>query len=185
MRPGLRIPNPARQMSVILVAFLGVVVYGTAGYMVIEHWAFLDALFMTVITITTVGFEEVRKLDAPGQIFTITVIILGVAGFLYTFGLIIELLSLNRWQSYRRYRRMDAYLQALHSHVIVCGYGRTGKKVVSELRQRHVPYVVVEMNPAPLEEVKRFEDVYVEGDAANDHQQKILSITCHKVSLWS
>src|SRR5207249_4581194 len=99
MSPGLRIPNPLRQISVILVAFLAVVVYGTVGYMVIEHWAFLDALFMTVITITTVGFEEVHRLDGPGQIFTITVIVLGVAGFLYTFGLIIELLSLNRWQS--------------------------------------------------------------------------------------
>jgi voltage-gated potassium channel len=176
MSPGLRIPNPFRQIGVILVAFLAVVVYGTVGYMVIEHWAVLDALFMTVITITTVGFEEVHRLDGPGQVFTITVIILGVAGFLYTLGLIIELLSLNRWQSYRRYRRMEAYLQALRNHVIVCGYGRTGKKVVAELRQRHVPYVVVEMNPAPLEEVKRYEDVYVLGDAANDDVMHLAGI---------
>src|SRR5438128_735507 len=98
MSPGMRITNPLRQMSVILIAFFAVVIYGTVGYMVIEHWAFLDALFMTVITITTVGFEEVHRLDGPGQIFTITLIVMGVAGFLYTLGLIIELLSLNRFQ---------------------------------------------------------------------------------------
>src|SRR5205807_1754125 len=118
--------------------------------------------------ITTVGFEEVHALDGAGQAFTISVIVLGVAGFLYTFGVLVELLSGGRWQRYRRFRRMDAHLHALRDHVIVCGYGRTGKKVVAELKRRHTPYVVVEMNPNPLEEVRRDGELHVQGDAAND-----------------
>jgi voltage-gated potassium channel len=168
MHPGQHVPNPLRRMVVVLVAFLAVVVYGTTGYVAIEHYPLLDAAFMTVITITTVGFEEVHRLDGAGQIFTITVIILGVAAFLYTFGVIVELLSGDRWQSYRRYRQMEAQLEALRRHVIVCGYGRTGKKVVAELRQRQVPYVVVELNPDPLEDVRRDGELHVVGDAAND-----------------
>jgi voltage-gated potassium channel len=168
MQPGAHLAHPLRRILIVLVAFLAVAVYGTVGYATIEHFPLLDAVFMTVITITTVGFEEVHRLDGPGEIFTITVIILGVAGFLYTFGIIVELLSGDRWQAYRRYRKMEAQLQALRRHVIVCGYGRTGKKVVSELKQQGVPYVVVEMNPDPLEDVRRDGELHVQGDAAND-----------------
>jgi voltage-gated potassium channel len=145
-----------------------VVVYGTIGYAVIEHYSPLDALFMTVTTITTVGFGPSRPLDGPGEIFTITVVLLGVAGFLYTVGVIVELLSGDRWQSYRRYRKMESQLNALNNHVIICGYGRTGKKVVGELRQHRVPYVVIELNPDPLEDVRRDGELHVVGDAAND-----------------
>jgi voltage-gated potassium channel len=168
MQPGVRFRHPFRRMLVVLAAFLAVVVYGSAGYAAIEHYSLLDALFMTVITITTVGFEEVHRLDAAGEVFTITVIVLGVAAFLYLFGVIVELLSGGRWRAYRRYRRMEARLHSLRSHVIVCGYGRTGKKVVAELKQRHVPYVVIEMNPNPLEEVRRDGELHVHGDAASD-----------------
>jgi voltage-gated potassium channel len=161
-------PNPLRRIAIVLIAFVLVVAYGTTGYAAIEHFSFLEALFTTVTTITTVGFGPVHAFDGPGQIFTITVVILGVAGFLYTFGVIVEMLSGDRWQSYRRSRKMDAQLDALRDHVIVCGYGRTGKKVVGELRQHHAPYVVVEMNPDPLEDVRRDGELHVVGDAAND-----------------
>lgn len=164
----MRLPHPLRRIVVVLVAFFAVILYGTVGYVVIERYPALDAVFMTVTTITTVGFEEVHPLDGPGEIFTITVIILGVAAFLYLFGVIVEQLSGGRWQTYRRYRRMESQLQSLRDHVIVCGYGRTGKKVVAELREHRVPYVVVEMNPAPLDEVRRDRELHVEGDAAND-----------------
>src|SRR5690349_15010524 len=129
MTPGRRAPNPLRRSLVVLLAFLAVVVYGTAGYAVIEHDSLLDAVFVTVTTITTVGLQ-VHPLDGPGEIFTITVIMLGVAAFLYTFGVIVEILSGGRWLMYRRLRRMETRLQALREHVIVCGYGRTGKAVV-------------------------------------------------------
>jgi voltage-gated potassium channel len=142
--------------------------YGTVGFALIEHWNGLDAFFMTVITITTVGYEEVHPLDAHGQIFAISLIVFGVAGFLYTFGVLVEVLGSGRWQQYRRYRRMQTELDRLRDHVIVCGYGRTGKQVVAELEQDGHAYVVVEMNPQPYEEVLRDRRLHVHGDAASD-----------------
>ena len=168
--------RPVRGMVIALCLIGAVLVYGVVGYVVIERYSFLDAVFMTVITITTVGYEEVHHLDAAGQVFTITLIAFGVVSFLYTFGVVVEQLSSGHWSSNRRARRMDAQLRALRDHVIVCGYGRTGKQVVKEMEQSAHPYVVVEMNPAPLEEVRRDERLCVVGDAANDEVLQLAGI---------
>jgi len=167
VNPRQRLRNPLRRIGIVLLLFLAILVYGTAGYMIVGGYPFLDALFTTVTTVTTVGLQ-VRPLDAAGEAFTISVVVLGVATFLYLFGSIVEALSGNRWQAYRRYRRMEAQINSLRDHVIVCGYGRTGKRVALELRQRRVPYVVVEMNPTPLADVQREREPHIEGDAAND-----------------
>ena len=82
-----------------MIALVAVLLYGSVGYIVVEHFGVLDALFMTVITITTVGYEEVHHLDAAGQVFTISLIVFGVVGFLYTFGVLVEQLSSGRWQN--------------------------------------------------------------------------------------
>jgi voltage-gated potassium channel len=166
--PGRPAPRPLRGFVPALVALLAVLLYGSLGYVLVEHFGWLDALFMTVITITTVGYEEVHHLDAEGQAFTISLIIFGVVGFLYTFGVLVEQLSSGRWQEFRRYRRMDSQLRALRDHVIVCGYGRTGTQVVKDLEKGGHQYVVVEMNPAPLEGVRRDRKLCVVGDAASD-----------------
>lgn len=151
-----------------LAVLAAVLVYGTVGFMLIGGWSVLDALFMTVISITTVGYEEVHPLDARGEGFAISLIVFGVAGFLYTFGVIVEVLGSGRWQEYRRFRRMQDQLSRLRDHVIVCGYGRTGKQVVAELEQGGHSYVVVEMNPQPFDEVQRDRRPHVHGDAASD-----------------
>ncbi len=160
--------HPLRRLWRPLAVLAAVLVYGTAGFAVIGGWSFIEALFMTVITITTVGYEEVHPLDARGEAFAISLIVFGVAGFLYTFGVIVEVLGSGRWQEYRRFRRMQDQLSRLHDHVIVCGYGRTGRQVVTELEQGGHAYVVVEMNPQPFAEVVRDRRPYVHGDAASD-----------------
>lgn len=113
--------HPLRRIGVALGGLLLVITYGTAGFMLVEGYRFLDALFMTVITITTVGYEEVQPLNPAGQVFAITLIAFGVIGFLYTFGVLVELLSSGDWQRHRRSRRMERRLEALADHVIVCG----------------------------------------------------------------
>jgi len=140
---------------------------GTAGYVLIEHYNPLDALFMTVATISTVGFA-VHPLDTAGEAFTICLIALGVIGFLYTFGVLVELLSNGEWQLYRRARRLQRGLDGLSDHVIVCGYGRTGRQAVRELEQSGQPYVVVEWNAQGLENVERDRVLHVLGDASDD-----------------
>jgi voltage-gated potassium channel len=164
----MRRHHPFTRLWRPLVVLAAVIVYGTVGYVVIAGWSVLDALFMTVISITTVGYEEVHPLDARGEGFTISLIVFGVIGFLYTFGVIVEVLGSGRWQQYRRFRRMQNELLHLRDHVIVCGYGRTGKQVVTELVEGGHGYVVVEMNPGPFAEVQRDERLYVQGDAASD-----------------
>jgi voltage-gated potassium channel len=166
--PGRPAPRPLRGFAPALIALVAVNLYGTVGYVVVEHFGWIDAVFMTVITITTVGYEEVHHLDAAGEAFTISLIVFGVVGFLYTFGVLVEQLSSGRWQEYRRYQRMDTQLRALRDHVIVCGYGRTGTQVVKDLEEAGHRYVVVEMNPAPLESVRRDRRLCVIGDAASD-----------------
>jgi voltage-gated potassium channel len=144
--------------------------------MLIEHWSFLDGLFMTVISVTTVGYNEIHQLDIAGEIFTITVILFGVLGFLYTFAAIVDLLSSSRWRDYRRAKKLERTVASLRDHVIVCGYGRTGKQVVEELKQSNHPYVVVEQNPVPLENVIRDNEPHVVGDASSDEVLQIAGI---------
>ena len=151
-----------------MAGLLALLIYGTAGYMLLERYPFLDALFMTVITVSTVGFEEVHRLDAAGEGFTISVIAFGVIGFLYTFGLVVELLSGGEWQRYRRARRVQRQLDDLRDHVIVCGYGRTGRQAVLELTQSQQTFVVIEWNPDGLASVEQDRVLHVLGDASND-----------------
>lgn len=136
--------------------------------MVIEGYSALDGLFMTIITISTVGYQEVHPLGPGGQVLTITVIIFGVIGFLYTLGVLIELLSSGDWQRYRRSRRVESRLDELRDHVIVCGYGRTGRQAVTEISQSDEPFVVVEWNAQGLANVEHDNVLSIVGDAAND-----------------
>lgn len=168
MNPLRPIRHPLRAFVAALALLVTVVSYGVVGYVVVEHYSALDAVFMTVITITTVGYEEVRPLDDAGKVFSITLIVFGVLVFLYTFGVLVEQLSSGRWREYRRSRRMDAELRRLRDHVIVCGYGRIGEQVVRDLEAQGHPYVVVEMNEQPLEAVRRDQRLHVMGDAAAD-----------------
>lgn len=168
MIAGARRRHPFSAFAPALGFLTVVVAYGTVGYIVIERFPPLDALYQTVITVTTVGFEELHPIGAGGQVFTITLIVSGVLGFFYTFGVIAEQVSTGRWSAHRRYVRMEAKLRSLHDHVIVCGYGRTGKQVVRELQASRSGYVVVEMNPTPLVDVHHDAVLCVEGDATND-----------------
>ena len=156
-----------RGLIVAVALLCAVIVYGTVGFIVIEHYSPLEAVFTTITTITTVGLVA-HALDAPGQIFTITLVVFGVSGFLYTFGVIVEALGSGRWSMYWRARQMEQQLDRLRDHIIVCGYGRTGRRAVAEIREKGAPYVVVEMNPDPLEDVRRNQEPHIVGDAASD-----------------
>jgi voltage-gated potassium channel len=136
--------------------------------MALEGWSFLDALFMTVITITTVGYEEVHPLSPVGRVFTIVLIFVGVGGFLYTLSALFAwLLSIN-WSEQRRRRKMDAELAGLTNHFIVCGYGRVGRHVADVFRRERSPAAVVDTDPALVAAAEADGFPAVCGDAAND-----------------
>lgn len=160
--------SPFRRLLPAVAALAAVLAYGTAGYILIEHYGLIDAVFMTVISITTVGYEEVHPLDDAGKLFSISVIAFGVLGFLYTFGVILEQLTSGRWVEWWRHGIVEDRIGRLRDHVIVCGYGRTGVVIGRELDREHEDFVVVEVNPDGLERVERDGRLCVVGDAADD-----------------
>ena len=144
-----------RHLSWIGLALLGVAVYGTVGYIVLEGWDFFDALYMTVTTMATVGFGEVRPLDTEGRIFTLTVVILGVVVALVGISLTAALIAEAELGGFTRRRRMQKRIDDLQDHFIVCAYGRVGRAAVRELEAARLPFLVVD----PKDELReRMED---------------------------
>jgi voltage-gated potassium channel len=162
----LRTETRFRLMLLVLVVIFGT---GTVGYMLIEDWHFLDALYMTAITLATVGFREVHALSPQGRIFTVLLIIFGVGGVAYTIGTLAQLLVEGELQEFLGRRKMEKQLRKIKDHYIVCGYGRVGRQVCKEFRQRRVPFVVVEKDPALVEEFTCEGVIYLLGDSTEDH----------------
>jgi voltage-gated potassium channel len=126
------------------VALLAIVAYGVVGYWALEGWSFLDALYMTIITLTTVGFSEIRPLDDSGRIFTMTLLVMGVGVALVAIALIASVIAEEELGGGTRRRRMRKQLEELHDHFIVCAYGRVGRAAVRELQAADVSLVVLD-----------------------------------------
>jgi len=141
------------------------ILVGTTGFMLIEHWDFLDSVYMTIITITTTGFQETHPLTHTGRIFTIILLVMGVGSIAYTGGRAAQLLI--ETQIFRR-RRMSKKLEGLKDHYIVCGYGRMGRYICDELATAKVDFVVVDNESAKIERVMEMDYLYLTGDATSD-----------------
>src|ERR671910_1949487 len=102
------------------------VAYGTLGYRFLERWSWLDSAYMTMISLTTVGYREVQPLDASGQVFTISLLALGVITLLSAVSVGTELLASGEFGAVLRRRRVRRQLDALSDHFIICGFGRVG-----------------------------------------------------------
>ena len=170
------IPNPLARFRLPAVLLAAVIVYGVSGYMLINGWNLLDAFYMTIITISTVGYGEVHAQAAAGRLFTSTLIVVGVGILLFGFGVFAETLADNSFGIFRRQRQMERRLNELRDHFIVCGYGRIGTEIVVEFEEHHVPYVIVERNEEPLDRLHREEKLHVEGDAASEEILKTAGI---------
>lgn len=149
-------------------------IVGTFGYMIIERWDLLDSLYMTVITITTTGFKEVKPLSDGGKLFTIFMIILGVGSIAYTAGRAVQVLFEG---DILRRRHMNKMLQGLTGHHIVCGYGNIGKYVCEQLLEKHSPFVVIERDSSKIEDIRDEGYIYVEGDATDDDTLESAGVT--------
>ena len=165
------------QGPVFAVALLVLIIAGgTAGYVVIEGWSAWDAFYMTIITVTTVGYEEVHKLSRPGQVFTVGLLISGVGAALYTFTLLATVVVEGGLPKRLQRRRHERMLDTITDHFIICGYGRIGSIVAHQFRRQRIPYVVVERSPERLQAAIEDGALGVEADASREDVLKRVGI---------
>ena len=154
------------RLPVVLVAVA--VAYGTVGYQVVEGWRLLDAFYMTVITLTTVGYGEVHPLDAAGKLFTISLLAFGVVALAAAISAFTQLVAGGELASWLRRKRMDALLGRMRGHYIVCAYGRVGRAAVAQLRGDGVPCLVVEPKPELAALLEEHGVLHLAGDPTQE-----------------
>ena len=160
--------------SLILIAV--VLVVGMLGFTLIEGWPLLDALFMTVITLSTVGYGETRQLSDAGRIFDIILIFMSISVVAYGISNIVGFVVEGKLNSYFRVRRMEKLLSALKNHYIVCGAGRTGHAIMEEFLKAGVPFVMIDKNPEVIDRIAARDIPAIKGDSALDEILKAAGI---------
>jgi voltage-gated potassium channel len=164
----LPLVEPERRLLVAALLLPSLLVFGVAGYMLIEGWSFLDALYMTVTAVTTVGFREVQPLSDGGRIFTIFLILFGVGVAFYILTTLVATVVEGDLGLALGVRRMKGRIEALSEHYILCGFGRVGEEIAREFADRKVPFVIIESVPESLERARKKRYLIIEGDAATD-----------------
>lgn len=163
-----------KRLIFALIFITLIIAAGSAGYMFIEGWNCLDSLYMTVITIASVGFKEVHDLSPDGRIFTIILIICGVGSVAYALTAVAKIVLEGEIKEIFGRKRLEKKIKELKNHYIVCGYGRMGKIICRELREKNIKFVAIEKKPDIFEEK---EDLLIfEGDATKDEILKEVGI---------
>ncbi|MCD6137926.1 MAG: potassium channel protein [Deltaproteobacteria bacterium] len=151
-----------------LVLFITALLGGTAGYMLIEKWSFMDALYMTVITLATVGYGEVRRLSPSGRIFTMLLILTGVGFVFYVASSTIRFVVEGRVREILGRRKLEKEIQAQKNHYIICGYGRVGSNICDILASRSLKTVVIERDPERISKLNERNLLYIAGEATDE-----------------
>jgi voltage-gated potassium channel len=156
------------RIKITLVFLISVITIGVLGFMLIEGFTFIEALYMTIITVSTVGFKEVRALSPSGQIFTIFLIITSFGTFAYAISVLSQSLINGEVRRALIDRQVFRKVNKLNNHVIVCGYGRNGRQAVRKLHAYGMEYVVIEREGERIERLKREGIPWVQGDSTRD-----------------
>ena len=143
-----------------------IILIGTVGFIIIEDYNVFEAFYMTIITVSTVGFGEVRTLSDPGRVFTAFLIITSFGTFALAVTSITKYLVGGEFKDYFRDYKVNKLIEKMDGHVIVCGFGRNGKQATKTLQAHGKPFLVIERNEEYVDELKRESDIpYVIGDA--------------------
>ena len=145
-----------------------IVTFGSTGYMTIEGWDFFSSLYMTVITITTVGFGEIGHLSLAGRVFTITLIFLGMGIILYIVGLVTQVMVELQLSTIIGRKKLDQQIKKIKDHYIVCGFGRIGKVICKELKSKKIPVLVIDNTPGSKELLDAESVPYIIDDATSE-----------------
>lgn len=153
-----------RRVAIAVAGLVAVTVFGTVGYMILGLTV-IEALYQTVFTVATVGYSELYERTPAAEVFTISLIVLGVGTVLYNLGVLVEAVTEGHLREYLWRRRMDQDIAGLRDHIVVCGYGRVGKSASDHLRDLGYRIVVVDTDEERMDEVTL---PFVVGDASND-----------------
>ena len=145
-----------------------VLLLGTAGYMVIEGWPLLESFYMTVITITTVGYGEVGTVSEPGRVFTVFLIFAGMGIMAYTLGIVAQIMVEFQVRDLIGRRKLGLKLKNIKDHYILCGYGRIGVVIAHELKSNGIPMMVIDQDPQSKEKLRQQEIPYIIDDATSE-----------------
>lgn len=151
-----------------MLVLLALVSLGVTGYMSIEGWPLLDALYMTIITLGTVGFKEVHDLSPYGKIFTITLIVFGVSVLGYIVGSLAQIMFEGQIQRIIGRKKVEKRIDSLTDHYIICGFGRIGQLICKEFAAKPIPFLVLEKQPEAHEKLHHEEYLHLRGDATED-----------------
>jgi len=174
-----RVPNPwdmlierlahldpsRREIFLASLALLVLFVVGTAGYMSIEGWTWIDGFYMTFITLTTIGFQEVNTLSDGARFFTVIIALTGIGLVTFVAARASQLLLASERL---RERQIMKRIEELTNHYVICGYGRVGKRLAKDLEDAGRPFVVVDMADAEIEELRHDKRLYLQGNAEEE-----------------
>jgi voltage-gated potassium channel len=159
---------PIRKIGKGFGILLVVLAAGTAGYMLIQKWSFLDSLYMTVITITTVGYREMGPMSPTGMVFTIFVVFSGVGLIIYILGAVAQALVEFQLGPVIGRRKLLSKIRSMKNHYVICGFGRIGKIICRELKANHVPMVVIDSAPGVEPSMEQEGMAVIHGDATSE-----------------
>ncbi len=157
-----------KKIVIALCLLIALLIIGILGFRLISDYSWIDALYMTVITITTVGFEEVHPLDDFSKIFTVCLILTSVVIVGYALSVITEyILSKNNFEELKQ-KQMQKKIDGLSNHIIICGYGRNGKQAARKLLAYNKPFVIIEKDREVMEKFQSEKVPFVLGNANED-----------------
>ncbi len=157
-----------RNLIVSICLSIFILLCGTAGYSLIEGWKLLDALYMTIITVATIGYGEIRPLSPAGRVFTIFIIIFGVGNVAYMIGQLTRSMVEGSLRRVMGRRKLERQIKTIKDHYIICGYGRIGRTIAQEIKAKRLPLVIIENDQEVVQQIDQDGHLYIMGEATDD-----------------
>ena len=171
-----------RKLATALIMLLSVIMVGTIGYELLEEdYTFIDSFYMTIITISTVGFKEIHPLSDAGKLFTSALIITSFGVFAYSVTTITSYIMTGEYRKRFIEKKMLNEIKKLKDHIIVCGYGRVGQQAVKDLLAHNQKVLVMEVDEKAIENLKQNKSLfYLLADSTDEHYLEMANITAAK-----
>lgn len=156
------------RLRIAVIVLIGTIAFGTIGLHIFEDMPFFDAFYMTIITISTVGFSEIKPLSYLGRIITIIIIISGITIGAYAIGTLLRMFIEGELSKIFGRRKLEKNISAMKGHFIICGFGRIGSIICKELREENIPFIVIEEDPSKNSELEKEGYLYINMDATSE-----------------